>query len=81
MVIANVAALIPAAPGYIGTFDAAVVVSMEALGMLHSASVGYLLVLRFVLFVPITLVGLIVFVGRYAGWGRLRTARLQAEEA
>jgi uncharacterized membrane protein YbhN (UPF0104 family) len=81
MVVANVAALLPAAPGYLGTFDAAVVVSMEALGMLHSASVGYLLVLRFVLFVPITLVGLVIYVGGYAGFGRLRETRLRAEEA
>lgn len=34
----------------------------------------YLLLLRFVLFVPITLAGLVLLVVRYGGWGRLRAA-------
>ena len=36
--------------------------------------VSYLLLLRFILYVPITLVGLIVLVTRYGGWARLRSA-------
>ena len=59
--LTNLSALIPAAPGYVGTFDAAVLV---ALGSLHHPALGYLLVLRFVLFVPITIVGLALFVAR-----------------
>jgi hypothetical protein len=59
--LTNLSALIPAAPGYVGTFDAAVLV---ALGSLHHPALGYLLVLRFVLFVPITVVGLALFVAR-----------------
>jgi hypothetical protein len=38
--------------------------------------------LRFALFVPITLVGLIVLVTRYGGWSRLRSAaRLEVSGA
>lgn len=59
--LTNLSALIPAAPGYVGTFDAAVLL---ALGTLHHPALGYLLVLRFVLFVPITIVGLALFVAR-----------------
>jgi glycosyltransferase 2 family protein len=59
--LTNLSALIPAAPGYVGTFDAAVLL---ALGSLHLPSLGYLLVLRFVLFVPITVVGLALFLAR-----------------
>jgi hypothetical protein len=45
----------------VGTFDAAVLL---ALGSLHLPALGYLLVLRFVLFVPITVVGLALFLAR-----------------
>ena len=38
--------------------------------------------LRFVLYVPITVVGLVVLVTRYGGWSRLRSAvRLEASRA
>jgi hypothetical protein len=63
MALANLSSLIPAAPGYIGTFDGAV---LYALRSLHHPPLGYLLVLRFVLFVPITVAGFAVFLARYA---------------
>jgi uncharacterized protein (TIRG00374 family) len=81
MVFANLAALVPAGPGYLGTFDAAVVLSLGAAGIDHASAVGYLLVLRFVLFVPITIAGLVLFVSRYAGWGGLRSAELRVTRA
>jgi uncharacterized membrane protein YbhN (UPF0104 family) len=77
----NLFALIPAAPGYVGTFDAAVVFASKAIGAAGSATVSYLLLLRFVLFVPITVVGLIFLVVRYGGWSRLRAARVEASSA
>jgi glycosyltransferase 2 family protein len=61
MALTNLSALIPAAPGYVGTYDAAVLLALRSLGR---PALGYLLVLRFVLFVPITLAGLAVFLGR-----------------
>jgi uncharacterized membrane protein YbhN (UPF0104 family) len=61
MALTNLSALIPAAPGYVGTYDAAVLLALRSLG---KPALGYLLVLRFVLFVPITLAGLAVFLGR-----------------
>jgi uncharacterized protein (TIRG00374 family) len=72
MVFANAAALIPAAPGYLGTFDAAVLLAVRATGTHHGAAVGYLLLLRFLLFVPITVVGLVIYMWRYSGWKRWR---------
>jgi uncharacterized protein (TIRG00374 family) len=81
MVLANLASLIPAAPGYLGTFDAAVVGSIRAFGIAPASASAYLLLLRFVLFVPITIVGLAIFIGSYAGVERLRAARLRAEGA
>jgi uncharacterized membrane protein YbhN (UPF0104 family) len=80
--LTNLFAMIPAAPGYVGTFDAAVIFGFKAIGYTGSAAVSYLLLLRFLLFVPITLVGLVVLVARYGGWSRLRQAvRLQASRA
>jgi uncharacterized membrane protein YbhN (UPF0104 family) len=64
----NAAALIPAAPGYIGTNAA------------RRSVLSYLILLRFVLFVPITIVGFIVLVARYGGLSRLRAARTQARD-
>jgi uncharacterized membrane protein YbhN (UPF0104 family) len=78
----NLVAMLPAGPGYIGTFDAAVVVGAKAIGATGSQAVSYLLLLRFILFVPITVVGLIVLVTRYGGWARLRAAtRLETSSA
>ena len=78
----NLVAMLPAGPGYVGTFDAAVVIAVKALGGTGSAAVSYLLLLRFVLFVPITVVGLVVLVVRYGGWSRMRAAaRLEATSA
>jgi uncharacterized protein (TIRG00374 family) len=80
--LTNLFAMLPAAPGYVGTFDAAVLFGVKAVGGTGSAALSYLLLLRFVLFVPITLVGLVFLVTRYGGWSRLRAAaRLEASSA
>jgi glycosyltransferase 2 family protein len=80
--LTNFVAALPAAPGSIGTFDAAVAVGAGKLGASGSVAVSYLLLLRFVLYVPITAVGFVVLVTRYGGWSRLRSAvRLQQAEA
>ena len=72
--LTNFAAALPAAPGSIGTFDAAVAFGARALGGSGSVVISYLLLLRFVLYVPITAVGLVFLVVRYGGWARLRSA-------
>jgi uncharacterized membrane protein YbhN (UPF0104 family) len=61
MALTNLSAVIPAAPGYVGTYDAAVLLALRSLG---KPALGYLLVLRFVLFVPITIAGFAVFLSR-----------------
>lgn len=77
--LTNFVAALPAAPGSIGTFDAAVAFGAKALGGAGALVVSYLLLLRFVLYVPITVVGLLVLVARHGGWSRLRSVvRLQA---
>jgi uncharacterized membrane protein YbhN (UPF0104 family) len=76
--LTNLFALVPAAPGYVGTFDAAVLFALDSLGASGSDALTYLVLVRFVLFVPITLVGLLFLLARYGGWSGLRAARLDA---
>jgi uncharacterized membrane protein YbhN (UPF0104 family) len=72
--LTNFVAALPAAPGSIGTFDAAVAFGAGRLGATGSEAVSYLILLRFVLYVPITVVGLVLLVTRFGGWSRLRSA-------
>jgi uncharacterized membrane protein YbhN (UPF0104 family) len=75
----NAAALIPAAPGYIGTYDAAVIFAVGAVSTASKSAIpSYLLLLRFVLFIPITVAGLGLLVFRYGGLSRIRDARASA---
>jgi glycosyltransferase 2 family protein len=75
MALANLVALVPAAPGYLGTFDAAVLLGVRLVaGDTHAAALAYAVVVRFVLFVPITLVGLVALVLRYGGMRRVSVA-------
>jgi hypothetical protein len=80
--LTNFVAALPAAPGSIGTFDAAVLFGAKRLGAASSVALSYVILIRFVLYVPITIVGLVVLVTRYGGWSRLRSAtRLEASRA
>jgi uncharacterized membrane protein YbhN (UPF0104 family) len=72
--LVNLVGLVPAAPANLGTFDAAVLFAVRGLTS-AAGGLAYVLVLRLVLFVPITLVGLAVLVTRYGGLGRLRMQR------
>ena len=73
--LASVFALIPSGPGYAGTQDAAAVTGILALGGTHSQAVTYLILVRFVIAVPITIAGLGLVASRYGGLRMLRPAR------
>src|SRR5215210_2701979 len=73
--LASVFALIPSGPGYAGTQDAATVIGIKAIGGTSATAVSYLVMLRFALLVPITVVGFAILIARYGGLARLRTAR------
>jgi len=55
--VVNLATTIPAAPGYIGTFDAPGIAVLQADGIHQAVATGYTLVLHLALWVPITLLG------------------------
>ena len=55
--IVNLATTIPAAPGYIGTFDAPGIAVLEAAGVAKDLASAYTVVLHVALWLPITLLG------------------------
>src|SRR5512140_757264 len=55
--IVNLITIIPAAPGYIGTFDASGIAVLVAYGVNRAVAAGYTIVLHVALWLPITLVG------------------------
>jgi uncharacterized membrane protein YbhN (UPF0104 family) len=65
--LASVFVLIPSGPGYLGTLDAAILFGAEAIGATGSEAVSFLLMVRFVLLVPVTLAGLGLLLARYGG--------------
>lgn len=79
VVVASFFGLIPAGPGYVGTFDAAVVFGLNALGIAGGAAVGCLLLYRFIVFVPVTLAGLALVMTRYGGLSALRRGSVSGD--
>jgi glycosyltransferase 2 family protein len=70
--LASVFSMIPSGPAYAGTQDAAAIIGVKALGGTGAQAVAYIVMLRFVIVVPITVVGLILAAVRYGGLRRLR---------
>jgi uncharacterized membrane protein YbhN (UPF0104 family) len=75
VVLTSFVAIVPSAPGYIGTFEAAVVFGLDALGIEGGQAVAFALLIRFLLYVPITVAGLGLMLARYGGLRRLGPAR------
>ncbi len=67
--IVNLATTLPAAPGYIGTFDAPGIAVLKAAGVDGALAAGYTLVLHVALWVPITLLGAYYMAREGIQWG------------
>jgi uncharacterized membrane protein YbhN (UPF0104 family) len=80
VVLVSFFSMIPAAPGYVGTFDAAALFGLHAIGITGGDAFGCVLLYRFVIFGPITLAGLILVVTRYGGLRALRRTRSEAPD-
>ncbi len=59
--VINLVLLVPAAPGGLGTFDAACKAMLEVFGVGSELALGYTLLLRVALWVPITILGALFF--------------------
>ena len=60
--IVNLVLLVPAAPGGLGTFDAATKSMMEVFGVVPENALSFALLLRVALWLPVTVVGAVFFV-------------------
>lgn len=78
-VIATLASAIPAGPGFVGTYDGGILLGLHAAGVNGGAATGFLILVRFIVFVPVTIVGLVVLVVRYGGLRRRSSTPLAVE--
>ena len=76
--LAGLFVVLPAGPGNVGTLDAGILIGASALGASGSEALAFLLMLRFVLFVPVTVAGLVVLLTRYGGRPSIRSVRVLA---
>ena len=81
LALASMLVMIPSGPGYAGTMDTAVLIGAKALDESSKAALSYLILLRFVLMVPITIAGLIVGAIRFGGVHKVLGARAAVEPA
>jgi uncharacterized membrane protein YbhN (UPF0104 family) len=81
VVLASFVAIVPSAPGYVGTFDAAVVFGLHALDTRGGQALAFALLIRFLVYVPITFVGLGLMLARYGGLPRLRSRAVARGDA
>jgi uncharacterized membrane protein YbhN (UPF0104 family) len=65
LALASLFVFVPAGPGNVGTLDAAVLFGARAIGRVSALALSFLILLRLVLIVPITLVGFAFLVARY----------------
>jgi glycosyltransferase 2 family protein len=78
--VANLATLIPSSPGYIGPFEAGVLLALVgALGIQRELALSFAIVVHAALYVPITLWGLGYWWRESLSWREMR--RLATEEA
>jgi uncharacterized membrane protein YbhN (UPF0104 family) len=82
VIAASFVSLIPAGPGFAGTFDGAVLFALKALQVSGGAALGCVVLYRLVIFGPITVVGLVLLVRRHGGLRMLRpSARATSPES
>ena len=75
VLLASFSGMVPSAPSYVGTVDAAVIFGLKTLGVAGGAAVGCLVMYRFVVLMPLTLVGIALVFARYGGLGALLRRR------
>ena len=77
--VVNMVLLIPAAPGGLGTFDAAGRAMLQGYNIPAESALGYTLILRIALWVPITLAGAIYFLREGLDWS-MDFSEIQAQD-
>ncbi|MEX0812142.1 MAG: lysylphosphatidylglycerol synthase transmembrane domain-containing protein [Chitinophagales bacterium] len=63
--IVNFGILIPSSPGYIGVFQAAILIALGSFGISETDSLAAAIIIHSSQFIPITLIGLMIFLFEY----------------
>lgn len=67
--------MIPSGPGFVGTMDAAISFTMHVLKQPGNLIVPFIFAVRFVIFIPITIIGGLLLITRYGGVAAIKAAR------
>jgi glycosyltransferase 2 family protein len=78
--LVNLATTLPAAPGYIGTFDTPGIMTLQAFGVNPSVAASYTFTLHAALWVPVTLLGGYFFWRNHLHMSDITAARQQEEQ-
>jgi uncharacterized membrane protein YbhN (UPF0104 family) len=78
--LVNLATTLPAAPGYIGTFDTPGIMTLQAFGVNPSVAASYTFTLHAALWVPVTLLGGYYFWRNHLHLSDIAAARQQEEQ-
>lgn len=71
--VANLATLVPSSPGYVGAFEAGVVLALAGvIGIQHDLALSYAIAVHAVLYFPITLIGLYFWGRESLSWNQMR---------
>lgn len=80
--VANLATLIPSSPGYVGPFEAGVLLVVNgALGVQREVALSYAILVHAALFFPITLIGLVIWWKRHLSLDQLRAIEEEPGQA
>jgi hypothetical protein len=71
MCYVNLGAMLPSAPGYVGTYQWFCTHSLSAFGVEKEAALAFSFVSHIVWYVPLTLLGLVLFLRERLSWGQL----------
>ncbi len=71
--VANLATLVPSSPGYVGAFEAGVLLALAgAIGIQHDLALSYAIVVHAALYFPITMIGLYFWGRESLSWSDVR---------
>jgi hypothetical protein len=79
--VVNLATTIPSSPGYVGTFDAPGIKVLEGFGVARTTATSYTLVLHAALWLPITLLGVVLMWRESISWKEFGLATRVREQA
>lgn len=78
--VATLGVAVPSSPGFVGTFEAFIVKSLEVFEVDRTAAFTYAAGFHAVSFIPTTIVGLVYFLREGFSWGELESSEERVEE-